>query len=104
MRADKKSIYTYLQEIQPILHEKKISIVGFFGSFSRDEASVYSDIDIVIKKDATYLKIKSAYDYFDDIAFIKNLLIKKFHRNIDIFDIDSNSDFKDEILQDMIYV
>lgn len=104
MKADKKSILEYLREIQPILHDRHISIVGFFGSFARDEATVYSDIDIAVQKDTEYLKTKGAYDYFDDVAFIKNLLIRKFHRNVDVFDIDSNSSFKNEIQRDMIHV
>ena len=104
MRADKNSIFEYLQEIKPILRQKHISVVGFFGSFARDEATVYSDIDIAVKKDGDYLQMKTAYNYFDDLAFIKNLIIKKFHRNVDIFDIDSSSSFKNEILKDMIHV
>jgi predicted nucleotidyltransferase len=104
MRADKSAILDYLQEIKPILDEKHISVVGFFGSFARDEATVYSDIDIAVKKDEEYLRMKTAYDYFDDVTFIKNLIIKKFHRNADIFDIDSHSSFKNEILREMIHV
>lgn len=104
MRADKNTIFDYLKELKPLLSGRGISVVGFFGSFAREENSVYSDIDIAIKKDNDYLAKKSGYDYFNDIEFLKNLIRKKFHRNIDIFDIESSSSMKNEILKDMIYV
>ncbi|MCF6308908.1 MAG: nucleotidyltransferase domain-containing protein [Sulfurimonas sp.] len=104
MRADKSSILDYLKELKPLLNNRGISVVGFFGSFAREENSVYSDIDVAIKKEKDYLTVKSGYDYFNDIEFLKNLIRKKFHRNIDIFDIDSNSNMKNDILKDMIYV
>lgn len=104
MRANKESIFDYLQELKPLLNQKGISVVGFFGSFARDENSVYSDIDVAIKKNKDYLVTKSGYDYFDDVAFLKTLIKKKFHRNIDIFDIESSSSMKNDILKDMIYV
>ncbi|MBD3825198.1 MAG: nucleotidyltransferase domain-containing protein [Epsilonproteobacteria bacterium] len=104
MRADKNAIFHYLQELKPMFSDKNLALVGFFGSFARDEATPYSDIDIAIKKDAAYLQNRGAYDYFNDIASLKEMVMKKFHRNVDIFDIDSNSAFKEKILQEMIHV
>jgi len=104
LRADKNAIFEYLKELKPLFSQKQISVVGFFGSFARDEQSVYSDIDIAIKKDENYLKTRSAYDYFGEIENLKNLLFKKFHRNVDVFDLDSNSTMKEAILKDLVYV
>jgi predicted nucleotidyltransferase len=104
MRVDKNSIIDYLIQVKPLLAKKNISIIGFFGSFARGEATVYSDIDLAVKKDASYLQNHTAYEYFNNIEFIKNMFIKKFHRNVDIFDLDSNSSMKENILKDMIYV
>ncbi|MGB3960871.1 MAG: hypothetical protein WBK95_01415, partial [Sulfurimonas sp.] len=61
--------------------------------------TVYSaiDIDIAIQKNKNYLQQKSAYEYFNDVDFIKQLVTKKFHRNVDIFDIDSISNTKNNI-------
>ncbi|MEA3371921.1 MAG: nucleotidyltransferase domain-containing protein [Campylobacterota bacterium] len=104
MRVDKSNIIKFLHEIKAELVDDGISRVGLFGSFARDEASVYSDIDIAIKKEQDYLSKRTAYDYFDEVSKIKNLIKKKFHRNSDIFDLDSNSSMRDEIMKDLIYV
>ncbi len=104
MRVDKSNIISFLREIKEELVNDGISTVGLFGSFARDEANVYSDIDIAIKKERNYLKKRTAYDYFDEVSKIKNLIRKKFHRNSDVFDLDSNSNMRDEIMKDLIYV
>ena len=104
MKADKLSIVNYLKEIKNELLADGISKVALFGSFARDEATVYSDIDIAIEKEKNYLSTRSAYDYFDEINKIKNLIRKKFHRNSDVFDLSSESSMKKSILKDIIYV
>ena len=104
MRADKLSIVSYLQEIKSELLHDGISKIALFGSFARDEASVYSDIDIAIQKEKNYLQTRTAYDYFDEVSKIKTMIRNKFHRNSDIFDLDSNSSMKSSILKDLIYV
>ena len=104
MKVDKSNIIIFLNEIKTELSEDGIVKLGLFGSYARDEESVYSDIDIAIKKENGYLNNRTAYDYFDEVSKIKNLINKKFHRNIDIFDLDSNSTMRDEIMKDLIYV
>lgn len=104
MRVSKSNIIHFLQEIKAELGKDGIVTLGLFGSFARDEAGVYSDIDIAIRKESDYLKSRTAYDYFDEISKIKMLIKKKFHRNSDIFDLDSNSSLRDEIMKDLIYV
>jgi predicted nucleotidyltransferase len=104
MKADKLSIVNYLKEIKSELEKDGISKIALFGSFARNEQSVYSDIDIAIQKENNYLVQRSAYDYFEEVSKIKNLIRKKFHRNSDIFDLDSNSNMKKSISKDLIYV
>jgi len=104
MRADKVSIVNYLREIKTELLQDGIAKIALFGSFARDEAGVYSDIDIAIQKEKNYLQTRTAYDYFNEISKIKKLLRNKFHRNSDVFDLDSNSSMKTSILKDLIYV
>ena len=104
MRVSKSNIIAFLSEIKAELNADGISKIGLFGSFARNEAGVYSDIDVAIKKENNYLNTRSAYDYFDEVAKIKSLLQKKFHRNSDVFDLDSNSSMRDEIMKDLIYV
>jgi predicted nucleotidyltransferase len=104
MRASRSSIIDFLHEIKTELLNDGISEIGLFGSYARDEAGIYSDIDIAIKKESDYLSKRTAYDYFDEISKIKNLIKKKFHKNSDVFDLDSNSSMKDEIMKDLICV
>ncbi len=104
MRATKEELIDFLKEIKPALEERGIAKVALFGSYARGENGVYSDIDIAIKKRQDFLQHKHAYDYFDTLAKIRKMLQKKFHRNIDIFDLDSDSALKKSILKDLIYV
>jgi len=104
IKPNKSNILNYLSEIKAELLDDGIFVVGLFGSFSRDEATVYSDIDIAIKKECNYLEKRTSYDYFDELQKIKTLIRQKFHRNIDIFDLDSNSSMKKTIMKDLIYV
>ena len=104
MRATKKEIIIFLTEIKKQLLDAGISRVALFGSYARDEAGIYSDIDIAIKKEKNYLQTRSAYEYFDLVADLKQLLREKFHKNSDVFDLDSNSSMKNTIMKDIIYV
>jgi len=104
MEVDKSSILKYLKEIKEELLVEGIEKIGLFGSFARNEASVYSDIDIAIQKNSNYLDVYTAYDYFNEVSKIKSLVRKRFHRNSDVFDLDSNSSMKDEILKDVLFV
>lgn len=104
MRATKENIVLFLREIKDKLSSEGISHIALFGSYARDEAGVYSDIDVAIQKDKNYLQTRSAYDYFEQMTNIKSLLRGKFHKNSDIFDLDSNSSMKASIMKDLIYV
>jgi predicted nucleotidyltransferase len=104
MRATKEQIIIFLSEIKQSLLMDGISQIALFGSFARGENNVYSDIDIAIKKEKDYLKNKTAYDYFNQVANIKKLIRDKFHRDSDIFDLDSDSSMKNSITKDLIYV
>ena len=104
MRANKQTILKYLKEIKLELEKNGIFKLALFGSFSRDEENIYSDIDIAIKKETNYLENRTSYEYFEELNKIKALIRQEFHRNIDIFDLDSNSSMKKSIMKDLIYV
>ncbi|MDF1874232.1 nucleotidyltransferase domain-containing protein [Sulfurimonas sp. SAG-AH-194-I05] len=104
MRANKENILAYLEEIKGELKTDGIVSLALFGSFARSEQNVYSDIDVAIQKEHNYLKNRTAYSYFNEVTKIKEMLQKKFHRNSDVFDLDSNSSMKENILQDLLYV
>jgi predicted nucleotidyltransferase len=104
MRPTKENILQYLKEIKEDLADDGIISLALFGSFARDEQSVYSDIDIAIRKEKNYLQKRDAYSYFNEIDKIKQMIKSKFHRNSDIFDLDSNSSITQNIQRDLLYV
>ncbi len=104
MRATKENLLQYLKEIKPQLQRRGIAKLGLFGSYARGDESVYSDIDIAIGKSGDFLDHKNAYAYFEEIAELKKMIRRRFHRNIDVFDLDSDSGFRQSIVKDLIYV
>lgn len=104
MQIDKNIILQYLSDLKYELSKKGIVKFGLFGSFAKDEQTIYSDIDIAIKKDKKFLEKNGVYYYFEILNSIKENIQKKFHRNVDIFDLDSNSELKKTIEKELIYV
>jgi len=104
MKTTKETILRYLKEIKPELEEYGIEKVALFGSFATGQENVYSDIDIAIKKKSNFLQDHVAYDYFNIISKIKTKILLALHRNSDVFDLDSNSAFRNSIEKEMIYV
>ena len=104
MKIYKNEIVEFLKELKHDFKSSGICEMALFGSFARDSANIYSDIDIAIRKDEDYLQRYSAYDYFNLLNALKDSIAKRFHRKSDIFDLDSHSDLQDNIMKDMIYV
>lgn len=104
MRATKESVLHYLKELKAEFLQEGITTFALFGSFAKDTHGVYSDIDVAIAKSSDYLTHNSSYAYFETIAKIKEKIRKKFHRNSDVFDLDSQSPFKETIQKELIYV
>lgn len=104
MKATKEHILDYLHELKGELHQEGIIQLGLFGSYARGENTLYSDIDVAIKKEENYLQHRNAYAYFEEVAKIKRRIFEKFHRSTDVFDLDSRSSMKEAIMKDIIYV
>ena len=104
MRITRESILSYLRKIKPEYEKKGIEITALFGSFSKGNETVYSDIDIAIKKNDLFFQTYSAYDYFGIVADIKENISRQLHRNTDIYDLDSKSGFTKKIREEMIHV
>jgi predicted nucleotidyltransferase len=104
MKYSQQEILKYLKSIKSHFKQKGIEIVALFGSFANNTQNIYSDIDIAIKRDKNFFKNDKVYNYFEVISQIKEQLNKKFGKNIDIFDIDSKSDFRQNITKEMVYV
>jgi len=104
MKTTKESIIAYLESIKEEFIKRGISHIALFGSFAKMQDGVYSDLDIAIKKSSDYFDRYSAYDYFETIKELKSKLRKKFHRNVDILDLDSTSPYIESIKKEMINV
>ncbi len=104
MRATQENILLFLHDIKAEFSKEGITTLALFGSFARNEQNVYSDIDIAIAKAPDYHKAHGAYGYFDHVERLKTLIHQQFHRNSDIFDLDSNSPFKENITKELLYV
>ena len=101
---EKENILTYLHQIKNDLLDKGIKKIGLFGSFTKDKADSFSDIDIAIQINENYLDHHDVWEYFNLIESIKKKLLIKFSRKVDIYDLDSTGDIKDAISKDIIYV
>jgi len=104
MKVTQKIILAYLKELKLELEEHGIEEMALFGSFAHKNENVYSDIDIAIKKKKNFLDEYSAYEYFDIVSKIKSKIFKNLHRQTDVFDLDSQSRFKEQIQKELIYV
>ena len=100
----KEHILSYLSEIKNELLQSGIEKIGLFGSFAKNTAKPYSDIDIAIRIDKSFLETHDVWEYFTLIEKIKTMLLQKFSRKVDIYDLDSINDINKSIQEDIIYV
>ncbi len=104
MQIDKNIILEHLSLLKNELSTKGIVQLGLFGSFAKDNQTIYSDIDIAIKKDKSFLEKNGVYSYFEILNNIKENVQKKLHRNVYIFDLDNKSEIKKTIKKELLYV
>lgn len=104
MKATKDNIINYLSNLKSELQSEGIEKVGLFGSFAKNKADIHSDIDITISLKDNYLQTHDVWEYFNLIDNIKKLMLDKFKRKSDVFDLDSSTKIKNTILKETIYV
>jgi len=95
----KEEILTTLRKEKPYLEEKYgVEKIGLFGSYSRDEATSQSDIDIYVElKENTFMLLAGLWNYLDDLyGEIKVDMVNK-HRH-------SKSAIFKHIQQETIYI
>jgi predicted nucleotidyltransferase len=97
----REQILDYLRELKK---ESMVKKLGLFGSYAKDNFDDYSDVDIVVQFNSSYLKTHDVWEYFDTINAIKHSIMERFHLKSDIFDLDSASPLKEQIQKDAIYV
>jgi predicted nucleotidyltransferase len=96
----KEEILSYLNQNKDLFQKQfNIEKIGIFGSFSRNEQTENSDIDIIIEMP------QGTLDIFEKKQNLHNLLKSNFNREIDICRERSIKPlFKEIILKDVIYV
>ena len=104
MKPTKETILQKLRELKPQLKAEGIETIALFGSYASKKPTPYSDIDIAIAKSEMLRTKIDAYGYFELLASLRENLRQTFHRKIDIFDLDSQSPFKEQIQSELIYV
>ena len=95
-----KDIVTYLRKNKELFYEQfNIVKLGIFGSYSRNEQTENSDIDIVIDMEV------GTENIFEKRLSLKETISKHFSKSVDICHIKAIKPiFKDLILKDIIYV
>ena len=100
----KDEILNYLKEFKDSPHNKLFTEIGLFGSYAKNQADDFSDIDVAVKVDKKYLETHDVWDYFDAINEMKMALLKRFKLQSDIFDLENSNTLVEKIKKDIIYV
>ena len=104
MKPTRDEILAVLRSLKSQLREEGIEAIALFGSYATERANLYSDIDIALKKRADFIELHGPYGYFDLSERLKEELMRRFGRNVDIFDLDAPSPIKPYIEKELIYV
>ena len=104
-KSIKEPILRYLKELKPKLEKEGIAEIGLFGSFAKEEATIYSDIDIFVK---TTDEFCNKYIGFAALGFLEDLrqdIAKHFNKEVDLCNIAGfNDERKAKFLKGAIYV
>lgn len=100
-----QTILNKLKDINPLIENDGIKLLGLFGSYSRNEATQNSDIDILIETTPLFLEKYKGLKAFTKLEELKINLENIFEKNVDIVDkqglIQKNNTY---ILNKAIYV
>ena len=79
-----KSIIKLLQDAKKHYANEGFNIIGFFGSYAREEATSQSDIDILYEVNEKFIKQYNGFSAFSRLNEIKEELKKLFGIDVDI--------------------
>lgn len=101
----KESILAYLKHLKPELTQNGINKVGLFGSYAKNKADEFSDIDIVIASSKKSQEMLVGLKFFAFMEDIREKVANKFNKSVDICDeIGLSPKDKVTILDGAIYV
>ena len=107
MKQTLKQITSQIHEIKNKYQHDGFEIIGIFGSYARDNADIFSDVDIAYSVDYSIFdkKFKGGFAKLLRIEEIKEELQKQLHLKVDLVSLNSNNDkFKQKVQKDMVYV
>ena len=84
-QINKINILNYLKDIKPLYEKEGFIIKGLFGSYSRDEATKNSDIDILVEATPKFA-LKYGFQSIHRINEIKKELSDIFKTDVDLAD------------------
>ena len=100
----KKDILAFLSQIKPSLEKEGVEKIGLYGSYAKEQADLYSDIDIAVKLKQEYLTSHDAWDYFNLINRIKAMISEKFSRHCNVLDLESDSFIINTVKDEIHYI
>jgi predicted nucleotidyltransferase len=77
-------ILTVLRDFNRENEERGIRLIGLFGSYARDEASDFSDIDIAYRIDHHRFYPDNAFRKLEALQEIRSELERRFRRRVDL--------------------
>ena len=104
MKPTRDEILAELARLKRKWREEGIEELALFGSFARETATPYSDIDIALKKAPDFVERYGPYGYFELAAKLREELGRVLHRRVDLLDLDAPSPVKPHIENELIYV
>ena len=102
-----QNITSKISGIKTKYQDEGFEIVGIFGSYAKDSANKFSDVDIAysINYDTFDQQFKGGFSKLLRIEEIKEELQKLLHAKVDLISLSSNnSKFKQNIYEDMVHV
>lgn len=104
---NKQTILNTIKEIASSENRDGFEIVGLFGSFAKDTATEFSDVDIAYQIDHKQFskKYMDGFSKLLKLDEIKKKLQSKLHKKVDFISLNStNTSLNQNILKDIIYV
>ena len=104
-KSIKEPILLYLKELKPKLVKEGIAEIGLFGSFAKEEATIYSDIDVFVKTTDEFRKKHLGFKGFSFLEDLRQDIAKHFNKEVDLCNIAGfNDERKAKFLKGAIYV
>ncbi len=101
----KEEILKYLKLLKSQLKSQGIIRIGLFGSFAKGTNNKNSDIDIVYETSEDFLQKYPGWNAFTFLnENLRDKIANKFNVKVDLFDLNSQSEIKEKIKKEAIYV